>query len=146
MIIHSIHGPWPTRAEDDYPVSSATLAASESVAMPHSDLTPAVHDVIRVDTALRMSCIQMLREENALTVQEAADLLISEPAAIKSQFLKLRRLGLIEQAGCRKTSAGIQAVYRLNTNNPALEFVLAPTPKGMASPHEVSGLQCVRWE
>lgn len=146
MITSSIHGPWPPRAEDDYPAISASVAASEPVVMPHSVLSPAVNDVIRTDAALRMSCIQMLREEEALTVQETADLLLQAPEAVKSQFLKLRRLGLIEQAGCRKTSAGIQAVYRLNTNNPALEFVLAPMPKVPASPHEVSERQCLRWE
>lgn len=144
MITHSIHGPWPSRAEEDYPASSACLAVSEPAELPHTALSPAVNDVIRADTALRMTCIQMLREEDALTVQETADLLIEAPAAIKSQFLKLRRLGLIEQAGCRKTSAGIQAVYRLNTNNPALEFVLAPSPRGMASPHEMAERQCER--
>jgi hypothetical protein len=146
MIRSSIHGPWPPRTEDDPPAIRARVAASEPVAMPHTVLSPAVSEVIRTDTALRMICIQTLREEDALTEQEMADLLRQNPETIKSQFLKLRRLGLIEQAGCRKTSAGIQAAYRLNTNNPALEFVLAPMPEAVASPHEVSERQSLRWE
>ena len=80
----------------------------------------------------------MLREREALTVAETADFLGLEPETVKSQFLKLRQLGLVEQAGCRETGAGIQAVYRLNTRNPALEFVLAPAPAGMRSPYEVA--------
>ena len=111
-------------------------------------LSPAVDEIIRKDTALRMECIKALRREEALTVQEAADLLRLEPHMVKSQFLKLRQLGLIEQAGCRETRAGIQAVYRLNVRNPALEFVLAPAPEGMRSPHEVAeqGKRRVRYE
>lgn len=110
----------------------ATALASPGV------ISPAVDAIIRKDTALRMECIKALRQEEALTEQETADLLLLEPSMVKSQFLKLRQLGLIEQAGCRETSAGIQAVYRLNVRNPALEFVLAPVPEGMRSPHEVA--------
>jgi Mn-dependent DtxR family transcriptional regulator len=85
-----------------------------------------------------MECIKALRENDSLTVQEVAERLGLEPAMAKSQFLKLRQLGLIEQAGCRETAAGIQAAYRLNVRNPALEFVLAPAPEGMRSPYEVA--------
>ncbi len=146
MIASSIHGPWPSRAEDDYPATSVGGVAQKPVALPHSVLSPAMNNVLRTDAALRMSCIQMLREEDALTVQETADLLMLAPEAVKSQFLRLRHLGLIEQAGCRRTRSGIQAVYRLNTKNPALEFVLAPMPKALASPHEVAERHCLRWE
>ena len=146
MIASSIHGPWPSQAEDDYPATSTGVAAPKPVAPPHSLLSPAVNDVIRTDVALRMNCIQMLRQEDALTVQETADLLMQASEAVKTQFLKLRHLGLIEQAGCRKTRSGIQAVYRLNTKNPALEFVLAPMPKALASPHEMAERHCLRWE
>jgi hypothetical protein len=118
------------------------VRASENVAQDNvsqwAALSAAAEGVIREDTALRMECIKCLREEEALTVREVADLLVWEVGMVKSQFLKLRQLGLIEQAGLRRTRAGIEAVYRLNTRNPALEFVLAPAPAGMKSPHEVA--------
>lgn len=139
----SMAGRGNTLAEVASPVSAVPGGGVQrgegAPALPSlGEISPAVDEIIRKDTALRMECIKVLRQEEALTVQETADLLILEPSMVKSQFLKLRQLGLIEQAGCRETKAGIQAVYRLNVRNPALEFVLAPAPEGMRSPHEVA--------
>lgn len=130
----SVRGPWPPSRG----CAASGSGASDGAAAFFRGVSPAVDAILRRDTALRMECIKALREHDSLTVQETAQRLGMEPAAVKSQFLKLRQLGLIEPAGCRKTAAGVQASYRLNVRNPALEFVLAPGPEGMCSPHEVA--------
>lgn len=101
-------------------------------------VSPCAKHSFQSAVTLRIRCIRLLRDSESLTVEEAADRLELAPGLIQSQFLELRQLRLVELAGSRKTRSGIQAVYRLNELNPALDFVLAQGPSGIKSPHEIA--------
>jgi predicted transcriptional regulator len=114
------------------------------LALSRGAMSSSERKIVQNEVTLRIRCIRLIRDSESLTVQETADRLKLAPELIKSQFLKLRQLELIELAGCRETRAGIQAVYKLNELNPSLDFVLAQGPAEIKSPHEIAERERVK--
>jgi predicted transcriptional regulator len=94
-------------------------------------------DAVPSSATIRIQCIKVFREEGALTLQECSDLLNLPVCLLKPQFYELRQLGILEQGGTRRTSAGNEGVYRLNESHPTLDFVFGARPEGMKSPREL---------
>jgi hypothetical protein len=141
MLSHSIHGPWPTSPEQDYPDTrpqaphpAKTTCTSES-APRASSVLPLFSSRTRTPrrpalSAIRMQCLRLLKSEESLTSNEAAKRLGLEPTLVHAQFCELLSLRLIEKAGARRVEGRLHPLFHLNPSHPLLELLLGSNPAG----------------
>lgn len=137
MISHSIHGPWPTSPEQDYPAPHSRvllLANAGSESTPRaSSVLPLFSSRKRIPrrpalSAIRMQCLRLLKSQESLTSGEAAQLLGLEPALVHAQFCELLSLRLIEKAGSRRLEGRLHPLFQLSPTHPLLELLLGSNP------------------
>ena len=132
----SIYGPWPADAESDYPEEGH--AKGPNVLKLSDETEPHDRNEQLLNHWIRIACIKTLLESEAVTIQDCSELLDLDHELIAAHFKELNAIGLIDWVGNRSTKTGFQRVFRLNPAQPAKQFILGPTPRGVISPQVAS--------
>lgn len=79
-------------------------------------------------SAIRMQCLRLLKNGEALTPCETAARLGLDPDLIQLQLCELQRLRLIEKSGTRRLGSRAHDLFQLNKTHPLLKLLLGSIP------------------